>query len=382
MTYADLIPELEELAESVQRLAEAEFAPLVEAAERDERFPREVIRRMGEVGLLASEHPDDPNRPYRLAESVIIEQLARVSAGFATSVIVQISVIPGLLREFAGAEHRARWLEPMGRGELIGSLCVTEPDAGRHQGHPGASGAAAGWLGDHRLEALRHERDARRLLRRRRSRRLLRRARGHRALRGRARARSRGRHPEDGEASVRSSDTAWISFDGVDVPEDALLGGDLDGFAKLMSTFDAERVIHASRALGLSRAAFDAARRYAGERHQFGRAIERFQAVAFKLADMDVAIEASTMLIRRAAALADDGRPFHREASIAKLFATEAARNIATESMQIHGSYGLTAEFPVGRFVADAHLETIGTGTSEIQRILIARELAGRGVHA
>jgi alkylation response protein AidB-like acyl-CoA dehydrogenase len=143
-----------------------------------------------------------------------------------------------------------------------------------------------------------------------------------------------------------------------------------------MSTFDAERVIHASRALGLSRAGFESAVRYSNERHQFGRAISDFQAVAFKLADMDVAIEASTLLVRRAASLADAGRPFHRESSIAKLFATETARDIASQSMQIHGSYGLTAEFSSMRLVADAHLETIGTGTSEIQRVLIAREIA------
>src|SRR4051812_17521906 len=140
MTYGDLPAELHDLAEAVRRLAESEFAPLVEAAERDEQFPRVVIERLGEVGLLASEHPDDPARPYRLAESIIVEEGARVCAGFATSLIVQLSVVPGLLREFAGPEHRERWLEPMGRGELIGSLCVTEPDAGSDikamQAHP------------------------------------------------------------------------------------------------------------------------------------------------------------------------------------------------------------------------------------------------------
>src|ERR1700760_3771729 len=126
----ELTDELRDLGATVRRLAETEFAPLVEEAERDQVFPRQVITRLGEIGLLASEHPEDPARPYRLAESVIVEEIARVCAGFATSVIVQLSVVPGLLREFAGAEHRERWLEPMGRGEAIGSLCATEPDAG------------------------------------------------------------------------------------------------------------------------------------------------------------------------------------------------------------------------------------------------------------
>jgi alkylation response protein AidB-like acyl-CoA dehydrogenase len=383
MTYADLPVELHDLGEAVRRLAEIEFAPLVDDAERDERFPRVVIERLGEIGLLASEHPDDPTRPSRLAETVIVEEVARVCAGFATSLIVQLSVVPGLLREFAGEEHRSRWLEPMARGDAIGSLCVTEPDAGSDikalQAH--ARRVAGGYeitgskvfvtngtLADFYLVAAVVDADA-----------------GREGIG--VFVVERERVPDDAiqkmrKTSVRSSDTAWISFDAVRVDDDALLGGDLDGFAKLMSTFNAERVIHAARALGLMRAAFEAARRYADERHQFGRPISRFQAVAFKLADMDVAIEASTLLIRRAAALADAGRPFHREASIAKLFATEAARTTATEAMQIHGSYGLTAEFPTGRFVADAHLETIGTGTSEIQRVLIARELAGRTVNA
>jgi alkylation response protein AidB-like acyl-CoA dehydrogenase len=378
MSFGDLTPELKDLAATVRDLAEREFAPLVEDAEREERFPREVIARLGEVGLLASEHPDDPTRPYRLAETLIVEEVARVCAGFATSLIVQLSVVPGLLRDFAGPEHRA-WLEPMGRGEAIGSLCVTEPDAGsdikavqaravRTPSGYAISGSKLfvtnGTLADFYIVAALVDPDA---------------ARDGIGLFVVERERiPDGAIQKMRKTSVRSSDTAWIAFDEVQVGEDALLGGDLGGFSKLMSTFDAERVIHAARALGLARAGFEAAQRYAGERHQFGRAIESFQAVAFKLADMDVAILASSLLIRRAASLADDGLPFHREASIAKLYATESARSIATESMQIHGSYGLTAEFPTGRLVADAHLETIGTGTSEIQRLLIARALSGR----
>lgn len=374
----ELTDELRDLAATVRRLAESEFAPLVHDAERDQVFPRQIITRLGEIGLLASEHPEDPARPYRLAESVIVEEIARVCAGFATSVIVQLSVVPGLLREFAGAEHRERWLEPMGRGEAIGSLCATEPDAGSDMKAMRTRARRVGEgfeitgskvfitnasLADFYIVAAVVDPNL-----------------GREGIGLFVVDRAQlgdGAVQKMDKTSVRSSDTCWVSFDAVRVGEDALLGGDLDGFRKLMSTFDAERVIHASRALGLARAAFEAARRYADERVQFGRPIRAFQAVAFKLADMDVAIEASTLLIRRAAALADAGRPYHRESSIAKLFATEAARTIATEAMQIHGSYGLTAEFPTARFVADAHLETIGTGTSEIQRLLIARELQG-----
>jgi alkylation response protein AidB-like acyl-CoA dehydrogenase len=375
----DLPPELVDLAAVVRRLCEQELAPLVDAAERDQVFPRRVIERLGELGFLASEHPDDPARPYRLAETIVVEELARVCSGFATSVIVQISVVPGLLRDFGGDEHRSRWLEAMGRGEAIGSLAVTEPDAGsdvkamraRARKVPGGYSISGekvyitnGSLADFFIVAAVVDPDAGRE--------------GIGLFMVERDNLGLASVVKMDKTSVRSSDTTIVTFDAAVVPESALLGGDLDGFAKLMSTFDAERVIHASRAVGVARAAFDASRRYARERRQFGRPIAEFQAIAFKLADMEVDLEASTLLVRRAAALADAGRPFHREASIAKLFATEAARRHATEAMQIHGSYGLTAEFPTGRLVADAHLETIGTGTSEIQRSILAREIARR----
>jgi alkylation response protein AidB-like acyl-CoA dehydrogenase len=373
----DLPSELCDLSLSVRRLAEREFAPLVDAAERNQEFPVAVIRRLGEAGFLALSHPDDSNRPYRLAESVVIEELGRVCAGFATSVIVQLSVVPGLLREFGSEAHRTQWLAPMGEGKTIGSLCATEPDAGSDikairtravetKGGFEISGSKIfitnGSLADFFIVAAGVDPD-----------------RGREGIGLFLVERDRlvsGAVTKMDKTSVRSSDTTLVAFDAVRVEADALLGGDLDGFRKLMSTFDAERVIHASRALGLARAGFEASKRYSYQRHQFGKAIGEFQAIAFKLADMDVAIEAATLLVRRAAVLADAGRPFHREASIAKLFATETARDIATETMQIHGSYGLTAEFPIMRLVADAHLETIGTGTSEIQRVLIAREIA------
>jgi alkylation response protein AidB-like acyl-CoA dehydrogenase len=375
----DAPSELVDLAAVVRRLCEQELAPLVDAAERDQVFPRQVIERLGELGFLTSEHPDDPERPYRLAESIVIEELARVCSGFATSVIVQISVVPGLLRDFGGDEHRGRWLEAMGRGEAIGSLAVTEPDAGsdvkamraRARNVPGGYAISGekvyitnGSLADFFIVAAVVDPDA-----------------GREGIGLFIVERDNpgvASVVKMDKTSVRSSDTTIVTFDEAVVEESALLGGDLNGFKKLMSTFDAERVIHASRALGVARAAFDASRRYARQRRQFGKPIADFQAIAFKLADMEVDLEASTLLVRRAAGLADAGRPFHREASIAKLYATEAARRAATEAMQIHGSYGLTAEFPTGRLVADAHLETIGTGTSEIQRSILAREIARR----
>ena len=375
-----LTDELEQLRSTARKIAEAELSPYVEAAEREQRLPREVFTILGRSDLLSLTHEVGGSTvPWKMAEVLLVEELGRVCAGFATSVIVQLSVVPGLLRAFGGDGLADRWLPGMATGELVGSLAATEPDAGSDikgmkaravpvRGGYEISGSKVfitnGTLADFYLVAAVVDPD-------------------------------RGREgigifvverdnpgvvavEKMEKTAVRSSDTAALRFEGCKVGDDAVLGGDLDGFAKLMSTFDGERVVHAARALGLAQAAFEASDRYADQRVQFGQPIRRFQAVAFKLADMVVAIEASRLLVYRAAQLSDEGHPFHREASIAKLFATEAARTIATEAMQVHGSYGLTAEFPLGRYVADSHLETIGTGTSEIQRLIIARTLGRR----
>jgi alkylation response protein AidB-like acyl-CoA dehydrogenase len=373
-------PEVEELREVVARFTEREVAPLVAAAEREEAFPRELFPRWAAAGLLGLRTPVEHGGTAAglQAEVMLVEETARVCSGFATSLIVQLTVVPGIVAQFGTAAQRAALLPGLASGELVGSLAVTEPDTGSDVKAISARAerTADGWrlrgtkvfitngtLADFYVVAAVVDPDA-----------------GHRGI---------GlfvvRRDNPGlvsvkkmhKTSVRSSDTATLVFDGCAVGEADLLGGDLNGFAKLMSTFDGERVVHAARALGLARACFEAADAYASQRHQFGAPIRTYQAVAFKLADMVVGIDAARLLVYRAAALADAGLPFHREASVAKLFTTETARGIAIEAMQVHGSYGLTADFPIGRLVADAQLETIGTGTSEIQRLIISRELEG-----
>ena len=370
--------EVEELREVVTAFTAREVAPLVAAAERDEAFPRELFARWAKAGLLGLRVPEEHGGSDAglQAEAMLVEETARVCAGFATSLIVQLTVVPGIIRAFGTEEQKAALLPGLASAELVGSLAVTEPDTGsdvraiKARAERTADGyrisgskifITNGTLADFYIVAAVVDPGA-----------------GHRGI---------GLFvvPRDAagltavekmhKTSVRSSDTAILTFDGCEVAESDLLGGDLNGFTKLMSTFDGERVVHAARALGLARACFDAADGYASQRHQFGNPIRSFQAVAFKLADMVVGIDAATLLVYRAAALADSGLPFHRAASVAKLFTTETARTIATEAMQVHGSYGLTADFPIGRYVADAQLETIGTGTSEIQRLIISREL-------
>jgi alkylation response protein AidB-like acyl-CoA dehydrogenase len=373
-----LSPELEDFRRLVRDFTARRLAPLVEEAERSQVFPRELFREWGAQEMLGFAVPPayGGSEGGLSAAAVLVEETARVCSGFATSLIVQLTVVPTVVGRFGTEGQQAALLPGLASGELIGSLAVTEPDAGsdvqsiktrarRVDDGYAITGSKLyitnGTLADFYVVAAVVDPDQ-----------------GHRGI---------GlfvvRRDNPGlvavtkmdKTSVRSSDTAELTFRDAVVTDDDLLGGDLDGFVKLMATFDGERVIHAARALGLSRACFEAANRYAGQRHQFGKPIREFQAVAFKLADMAVGVDLSQLVVYRAAALADNGLPFSREASVAKLVATENARSIAAESMQVHGSYGLTAEFPIGRYVADAQLETIGTGTSEIQRIIIARTL-------
>ncbi|WP_169576543.1 acyl-CoA dehydrogenase family protein [Nocardioides halotolerans] len=371
-------PELEDFRRLARDFTERRVRPLVDEAERSQDFPRELFKEWGSQDMLGFSTPVDlgGSEGGLSAAAVLVEETARVCSGFATSLIVQLTVVPTVLRLFGTDMQRSELLPALARGDLVGSLAVTEPEAGsdvralrararRVEDGFAISGSKLyitnGTLADFYVVAAVVDADL-----------------GHRGIGLFIVERS---NPglvdvtKMDKTSVRSSDTAELTFRDAVVPAEALVGGDLNGFVKLMSTFDGERVIHASRALGLSRACFEAANRYAGERRQFGKPIREFQAVAFKLADMAVAIDVSQLLVYRAAARADAALPFSREASVAKLVATENARNIATETMQVHGSYGLTADFPIGRYVADAHLETIGTGTSEIQRMIIARTL-------
>jgi alkylation response protein AidB-like acyl-CoA dehydrogenase len=182
-------------------------------------------------------------------------------------------------------------------------------------------------------------------------------------------------HPMHGKLGMRSSDTAELVLEGVEVPDANRLGEVGHGFTDTTAILDRGRISIGALAVGLSQGALDASRAYALERKTFGRPIAEHQAVAFMLADMATRTAAARLLVQRAALLADEGKPFRLEASMAKLFASEAAMWITTHAVQIHGGYGYTNDFPVERQFRDAKLTEIGEGTSEVQRMVIAREL-------
>ncbi|HEY6002025.1 MAG TPA: acyl-CoA dehydrogenase family protein, partial [Anaeromyxobacter sp.] len=178
-----------------------------------------------------------------------------------------------------------------------------------------------------------------------------------------------------GKLGMRSSDTAELHMEEVEVPDENRLGGLNEGFRNTLQILERGRIGIGALALGLARGALEEARAYAKDRTAFGRPIADFQAISFLLADMATDVDASRLLVHRAAALCDAGQPFAKEAAMAKLFASEAAMRSTTRAIQIHGGYGYTREFPVERYFRDAKLTEIGEGTSEVQRIVISREI-------
>jgi len=184
-----------------------------------------------------------------------------------------------------------------------------------------------------------------------------------------------GRHEE--KMGLRASSTVSLTFEDCEIPAEALLGAEGQGMRIALTALDGGRIGIASQATGTMRAALDAATRYARERRAFGRAIGEFQAISFALADMRTAHDAARLMTLRAAWLKEHGRPFSREASMAKLLASESAQSVVAKAVQIHGGYGYVDEYPVERYFRDARVQTIYEGTSEIQRLVIAREILG-----
>jgi len=180
---------------------------------------------------------------------------------------------------------------------------------------------------------------------------------------------------KENKLGMRASETTELIFDNCRVPKNNVLGVEGEGFKQAMKVLDGGRISIAALALGIAKGAFDAAVAYSKERHQFGKPIASYQGISFKLADMATDIEAAELMIRKAAALKNQGRPVTKNSSMAKYFASEVAVRCATEAVQIFGGYGYTKEFPVEKFYRDAKLCTIGEGTSEIQKLVIAREI-------
>jgi short/branched chain acyl-CoA dehydrogenase len=372
----DLTQEQREFQQAVRTFAEDVVAPRAEEADRTETLPLDVVRAMGELGLFGLPFPETYGGLDGdfVTFCLCLEELARVDSSVAITLEAAVGLGANPIFRFGTEEQKQEWLVPMCRGQVLGAYALTEAGGG--------SDASA-------LRATARLEDGEWVLN------------GSKAFitnSGTPLSKVCTVAAQTGEDEIsailvpadspgftvgasyrkvgwRASDTHELSFSDCRVPEENLLGERGRGYAEFLEVLDDGRIAIAALATGLARGCLEESLAYAQEREAFGRPIGAFEAMQFKIADMRVKVESARLLYLRAAWLKDRGRPYKAEASIAKLFASEIAVECAREAVQVHGAYGFTEEFPVGRFYRDAKVLEIGEGTSEIQRLLIARDL-------
>lgn len=367
------------LRDTLRAFARDELAPHAAAWDRAHTFPRGALHALGKLGALGIVVPEqwDGAAMDYVSLAVALEEIAAGDGATSTIVSVQNSVVCGPLAAFGTEAQKAHYLRPLARGDWFGCFCLTEP-------HTGSDAAAIAMRADRRGDRY--------------------------VLNGVKQFITTGKNADvavvfavtnksagkkgisafvvdtkspgytvarvEDKLGQRASDTAQIVFDDCAIPVANLLGREGDGYRIALANLEAGRIGIAAQAVGMARAAFDAALGYARDRQAFGKPIIEHQAIGFRLADMAVEIEAARQLVWHAAALRDAGEPCLKEASMAKLFASEMAERVCSKALQIHGGYGYVTDFPVERIYRDVRVCQIYEGTSDIQRLVIGRALA------
>jgi len=357
--------------------AEKHIKPHVMEWDEEQHFPRELFNQLGELGMLSVFVPEEyGGSGFGYFEYVsVIQEIAKVCGSIGLSVAAHNSLCTGHILNFANEQQKQKWLPKLATGEWLGAWGLTEANTGSDamrmsttavlEGdhyiingaknwitHGKSSGVAVvmartGEKGDSKgISAFVVERGTPGF--------------------------SAGK--KENKLGMRASETTEMIFDNCRIPKENLLGKEGEGFKQAMKVLDGGRISIAALSLGIAKGAFEAAVAYSKERHQFGQPISNFQGISFKLADMATQIEAAEMLVMQAADLKNRHQPLTKQAAMAKYYASEVAVKVANEAVQIFGGYGYTKDFPVEKYYRDAKLCTIGEGTSEIQKIVIARE--------
>ena len=368
------------LKKTVREFAESELRPHSREWDEKQEFPREVFTKLGQMGLMGVVWPQEYGGAgmTTLDYAVVMEELARVDAGVALSVAAHNSLCSGHIFLAGTEEQKKKYLTPLARGEKVGCWGLTENSAGSDAGgtKTTASRGADCWVLNGSKTFITNGRlaDVAVVMA------VTDRAKDKKGISAfiveRGSKGFRSGKKED-KLGVRSSDTSELVFEECRIPAGNLLGKEGYGFIDTLRILDRGRIGIAAFSLGIAQASLEASHRYAVDRRQFGHAIADFQAIQFKIADMATKVEAARLLTWKAAVLRDSGKEHTAESSMAKLFASEAAVEVAMEAVQIHGGYGYIKDYPVERYLRDSKLGTIGEGTSEVQRLVIARELLG-----
>ncbi len=375
----DLTPEQREIQALAREFAAAEIEPHAAEWDREHRFPKELFGKLAELGLMGACVPQGYGGAGAdfLSYILMLEEISRADAGVGVTVAVHTSAVTLPILTFGTDEQKSRFVPPLARGEVIGAFALTETEAGSDAGslRTAATPSGDGWTISGTKQFISTAEYAGTFLLFARTDPNTPGAKGVSAfILDSDHIRVTGAEEKLG---LNSSVTNSLAIEGAQVGRDRLLHEEDEGFAVAMATLDGGRIGIGAQALGIAQAAYDAARAYALEREQFGRRIADFQAIQFKLADMATEIEAARLLVYRAAWLKQEGRPHSQEGAMAKLFTSEMARRQTAEAIQILGGYGYTKEFPVERYYRDAKITEIYEGTSEIQRLVIARSILG-----
>ena len=374
----ELNEEQQQIKASVREFAESEIKPHVMEWDETQHFPVELRPKLAELGLLGVIFPEQyggAGMGY-VEYATIIEEIARVDGSIGLSVAAHNSLCSNHIYMFGTEEQKQKYLVPLASGDSFGAWGLTEASAGsdsagtrttavRENGHYVVNGSKnfithaiscetlvavavtdkqqgnrgiSAFIFDKTMDGFRSDK-------------------------------------KENKLGMRASETASVVFEDCSVPKQNLLGNEGEGFLQCMQILDGGRISIAALSVGIAQGAFEAAVKYAKERHQFGQPIAEFQAIQFKLADMATQIEAARLLTMQAALMKDAGKKLTKQSAMAKLYASETAVRVAEESIQIHGGYGYTKDYPAEKYWRDAKLCTIGEGTSEIQRLVIAKQL-------
>jgi alkylation response protein AidB-like acyl-CoA dehydrogenase len=377
----DLAPEHALLRDTIRDFMQTEVAPVVEEHERERRFPTDIVRRIGELGWLGIPIPEDEGGAGldTLAYAIAIEEIGRVWGSLGLIVAAHTSLGCGPIHLAGTDEQKQRYLVPMASGRVLGAYGLTEPGAGSDAGGTRTTARLDGdsWVLDGAKRFITNAGHA-----------------GTYVITAKTGTTDKG----DAEISafivpadtpgfsvgrledklgLHASATGELRFEGARIPAANMLGPQGDGFKTFLKILDGGRISIGALAVGLAQAALDASIPYAQTREQFGRPIGTFQGVAFMVADMATEIDAARSLIWKAAWLKDQGRDYGLVAAEGKLFASEVSARATNAAIQIHGGYGYTTDYPVERYMRDAKLTEIGEGTSQVQRLVIARKILG-----
>ena len=371
-------PDLDAIREAARDFAVQHIAPHVMEWDEAQTFPLHVFHAMGEMGFMGMlVDPEYGGSGLGYAEYItVIDEISQVCGSIGLSLAAHNSLCTQHINQFGTEAQRAKWLPRLATGQIVGAWGLTETGTGSDAGgmHTTAILDGEEWILNGSKNFITH------------------------AISGEiavviARTGEKGDShgmsafvvekgtpgfsggKKENKLGMRASETACLLFDQCRIPKENLLGKVGEGFIQSMKILDGGRISIAALSLGIAKGARNAALRYSQEREQFGKAISQFQAIAFKLADMDTEIYASELMIRHAGSLKDQGLKVTKESAMAKYFASEVAVRVANEGVQVHGGYGFTKDYPAEKFYRDVKLCTIGEGTSEIQKLVISRDM-------